>query len=246
MKRYFLTLISLLGLITANAQLSAQEKKERIQASYMIVTGRQPAQGELDYWSKQPDQTIGQLVELHKQYIPRDQNFHRNLIIKSYIDALGRKPSEDEIKYWMTGVDTYTDLVKKHIQWLTGNPAEYEKTIKRSYKWVLMRLPNNDELNWWKQQGVYSFIALCGCHSDWARRNNIGDRNTLTSLSNNILQVIPFGSKVAGEAKNFLGIPIIGNILSYGAEKIKTSIGSTTMISSVESLISNFPSAISL
>jgi hypothetical protein len=246
MRKYLLLLMGIFGFVAANAQLSAQEKKERIQASYMIVTGRSPNQGELDYWSKQADQTIPQLVALHQQYIPKDQTFHRNLIIRSYIDAMGRRPSEDEIKYWMGGVDTYTSLVQKHVLWLTGNPAEYEKTIKRSYKYVLGRLPNTDELSWWKQQGTYSFIALCGCHSDWARRNNIGDRNTFTSMTNGILQLLPLGNRVAGEAKTFMNIPLVGNILSFGAEKIKSSAAPNIMISSLESVLSSFPVQIPL
>ncbi|HMD01064.1 MAG TPA: hypothetical protein VKH37_12960 [Ferruginibacter sp.] len=241
MKKIVITLLGLAGFFMANAQLSAQDKKERIQASYMIVTGRPPSQGELDYWAKREDLTIPQLVDFHKQYIPKDVTFHRTLIIKSYIDALGRRPSEDEIKYWSAGVDTYTDLMKKHIQWLTGNPAEYEKTIKRSYMQVLKRQPNADELAWWKQQGVYSYVALCGCHADWARRNNQGVKNTITSMASSIMQMVPLGGKVAGEVKTVMGIPILGEILAVGAEKIKSAIG-TTMISSTENLISNLPS----
>lgn len=245
MKKYLLTFIGLLGFLMVDAQLSAQEKRERVQASYMIVSGRAPKQGELDYWTKQADLTISQLVDYHKQYIGKDATFHRELIIKSYIDALGRRPSDEEIKYWIAGVDTYTDLMKKHIQWLTGNPAEYEKTIKRSYKYVLNRLPNADELTWWKAQGTYSFIALCGCHADWARRNNQGAKNTFSSLASAIVQMVPLGDKVAGEVKSFTNIPIIGNIFSIGAEKIKTSVGNT-MLSSLESLISSFPTQIPL
>ena len=241
MKKFLFTFIGMLGFLMADAQLSAQEKKERVQASYMIVIGKPPIPGELDHWTKQADLSISQLVDYHKQYIPQDMTFHRNLIIKSYVDALGRRPSEDEIKYWATGVDTYTDLMKKHITWLTGNPAEYEKTLIRSYKHILKRVPFGDELTWWKQQGVYSYVALCGCHSDWLGRSMKGVKNTISSLASSFMQIVPLGSKVAGEVKSFMGIPILGNVLSIGAERINTALGST-MISSVEALMNSLPS----
>lgn len=246
MKKFFgVAICTLIAFITDSQPLLAQDKKERIQASYMIVSGRAPKQGEVDHWMKQADLSISQLVDLHKQYIKQDKTFQREIITKSYIDALGRRPSEDEIKYWSTGVDTYTDLMKKHIQWLTGNPAEYEKTIKRSYKYVLSKLPNNDELTWWKAQGVYSFIALCGCHSDWAKRNNQGVKNTFSSMASNIVQMLPFSDKIGNEVKGLLNIPILGNVLSIGADKIKTNMGNT-MLSSLESFVSNFPVQINL
>ncbi len=42
------------------AQLSPEEKIQRIKASYAIVSGREPVTGEVEHWKKQADLTVQQ------------------------------------------------------------------------------------------------------------------------------------------------------------------------------------------
>lgn len=214
--------------LRSTAQISQQEKKERIQASYMLAFGRAPQQGELNHWMSQIDQTIPQLLSNHRQYAAAEKSFKRALVIKSYNDALGRNPNEDEIRYWTSGNDVYVDLTNKHVQWLAANTGEYEKVIKRSYQFALNRQPDASELNYWKGQGTLSYIVLVGCHEQWKRTNGQTAKKTggSSSLSSSAaVQTVNLSSKIASEAKSAAGINVGGNVISAGGGNVVSAGG---------------------
>ncbi|MEJ7611876.1 MAG: hypothetical protein WKF88_11930 [Ferruginibacter sp.] len=80
LKIYFITLIGILCISPVFAQLSADQKVQRIKASYAIVSGREPAAGEVEHWKKQADLTVQQLVGYHTQYASKEPSFKRDLI----------------------------------------------------------------------------------------------------------------------------------------------------------------------
>ena len=212
-----------------NFAQSNQEKKEKIQASYMLAFGRQPDNGELSYWLSQPDKSVLQHLQNHRQYASSEKSFKRSLIIKSYKDALGRTPNENEINYWINGTDLYIDLAQKHVQYLSSSLAEYEAVIKRSYQYALNRQPSTAEISYWKSQGTFSYMILVGCHEIWRKANGQAQK---TSGGNVIaptpsLIVIPVSNKIATETKaaiNMSGGGVIaaggGNVVAAGGGNV--------------------------
>lgn len=224
MRNCFRLLVALLCvalLPLQNFAQSSQEKKEKIQASYMLAFGRQPDNGELNYWLSQPDKSVSQHLQNHRQYASSERSFKKSLIIKSYKDALGRTPSENEIKYWIDGTDLYIDLAQKHVQYLSTASAEYEAVIKRSYQFVLNRQPSSAEISYWKSQGTFSYMILVGCHEQWKKANGQAQK---TSGSNTIapspsLVVIPVSNKIANETKAAINMNS-GNVIAAGSGNV--------------------------
>ncbi len=217
--------LSALTISPAFAQLSPDKKGQRIKASYSIVSGRAPSAGELDFWMKQPDLSLRDLVARHTAYAATEPSFKRDLIIKSYRHALGRQPSEGEIAYWAPGADTYNNLMRNHISWLQGNPGEYEKVIKASYVTAMGRDPNADELAWWKKQNVYSYAVLVHCHKDYISRNRTGAFNMVSNLVSGVMNAYPISSDIAQEVQSVMGLVGGTPVLAQGAAGLQTMLG---------------------
>lgn len=231
MKSFKTTIIVFLMMLCGShsfAQLSAEEKIQRIKASYAIVSGREPLAGEVEHWKKQVDLTVQQLVDYHLQYSAKEQSFKRDIITRSYNHALGRPPIEDEIKYWSQGNNTYNTLMKNHINWLKANPAEYEKVIIRSYDKVFgaANTPTRAaEVAWWKKQNVYSYAVLVQCHNDYIARNKKGGATTISTAVSSIMNAIPLNNMVAREVRNLMELVSTNPVLAQGANGIQSALG---------------------
>ena len=204
------------------------DQEQRIHAAYILSFGRDASGGEVDYWKKQGNLTIGQLINKNQQYLLKDITTHNTTIDRAYQDALGRNATQSELAYWKKGNDTYFTLVTKHINWLKGNPAEYEKVIKNSYQYVFGRQPNSGEINFWKGQGVVSYLLLVGYHQDWKRKNpakpmESGNTVDLKNFPNIITTSLSVN--LANEAKAGLVASGGGNLVASGGGNLVASGG---------------------
>lgn len=223
-----LVTLTMFASIQSFAQLSAEQKLQRINASYSIVSGRQPAAGEIEHWKKQADLTVQQLVDHHLQYSGKEQSFKTDIINRSYLHALGRPATGDEIKYWSQGINSYNTLMKNHVTWLQSNPAEYEKVIIRSYDKVFgaSNSPTRAaEVAWWKKQNVYSYVILVQCHNDYISRNKKGGGTTISSTVSSIMTALPLNNIVAREVRSLMELASTNPVLAQGANGIQSMLG---------------------
>lgn len=225
-KAALLSVLSAFALATsALAQVSA-DVAQRVQASYLLAFGRAANGGEVTYWARQNVHSVGDLVNLHRQYLSRDAGTHRATIARAYIDAMGRNPTEAEITYWSRGTDTYSQLMKNHVSWLGGNPAEYENVIRRSYQYALGRQPTPAEIRYWKGQGTLSYAMLVACHEDWKRRNGAAAQKTSGGLAIAanvpVLATLTVSPAIANEARAASGLVSTngGNVIAAGGGNV--------------------------
>lgn len=153
---------------SAYAQTNPQLKKERIQASYLLAIGRLPTTGELDWWSKQNDYTVAQLVETHRTYMNRTSPGSKDEIIKkSYFIAFGRDAhtvQPGEVNHWKGRSEVFWETFPYHVRFLSDNlrvrPDIYEDVIKNGYLKLFNKTASTAEINKWKGQPVKSFAEL--------------------------------------------------------------------------------------
>lgn len=97
-----------------------------ITRSYNDILGRNPNQGEIDYWSK-GNNTYSELTKNHLQWLTGNPAEYENVIKRSYQYYLQRQPSAGEISYWKgQGTLSYLMLVACHEDWVKrgGNKAQ--------------------------------------------------------------------------------------------------------------------------
>jgi hypothetical protein len=94
--------------------------------SYNDILGRNPSQGEIDYWAKY-NSTYSELTKNHVQWLAGNPGEYENVIRRSYQFYLKRQPNADEIRYWKSqGTLSYLMLVACHEDWVKrgGNRAQ--------------------------------------------------------------------------------------------------------------------------
>ncbi len=92
-------------------------QKEVIKKAYNDALGRDPQQGEYDYWSKGTD-SYTMLIGKHIYWLTSNPTEYELVIKRSYQKALGKTPNADEIKYWKSQpVYAYDVLLVLHEDW---------------------------------------------------------------------------------------------------------------------------------
>jgi hypothetical protein len=163
------------------AQLTPDQKMQRIVSSYRIAIGRQPVQGEKDHWMKQADLTVQQLVDYHMQYAAKEPSFKREIIERSYRHALGRNPTtgaaqgkELEMEWWMKQiVQSYQQMMRNHVNWLdqNKNTTAYSEVTDLAYTKVFGRKATDTEKATWRGKPTTSYGMMVGALKEHANRN---------------------------------------------------------------------------
>ena len=201
------------------------EKTQRIVAAYLLAFGQQPRADEIKYWQGQPQNSVSQILELHKTFI-KNNGYKREAIINSYKDGLGKMPTEAEISFYSSWNSTYTDLMKNHIAWLTQNSAEYEKMIKSSFVFALRRQPTSTELTVWKNNfQKYSYASMTGYLQTKINLTEpaipiVGEMSFRLGYS--AIEVGRVSATIAQEAKSATGNSSSGVIIAVGIGNIST------------------------
>jgi len=92
-------------------------QKEVIKKAYHDALGRDPVQGEYDYWSKGTD-SYTMLIGKHIYWLTSNPAEYELVIKRSYQKVLGKAPSADEMKYWKSQpVYAYDVLISLHEDW---------------------------------------------------------------------------------------------------------------------------------
>ena len=243
-----ITALMLIGAAILSASFtkaSAQtDQEQRIHASYMLALGRDASAGDVDYYKKQGNLTLSQLILRHQQYLSQDVTTHNITIDRSYQDALGRHATNDELANWRRGNDTYTTLMKNHVSWLQGNPAQYENVIKNSYQYVFGRQPSAGEIAYWKGQGVVSYLMLVAFHQNWKRANPAKPQesgNTVNFQNLPSISTFALSASIATEARNATGLVASGggNLVASGGGNLVASGGGNLVASGGGNIVGN-------
>lgn len=219
-------MVVLLFLLAGSAfGLSAQTKAESINTGYFITFGRYPSDGEFKYWNGQPQQSISQYVENHKQYLSGNIDEKKGTIQRAFMDAFGWGPSSQELTSWSQQNKTYVELLNYNINtWLRPYPDKKATVIKQSYYKVFNRLPSEQELKYWAgQPQTYSFVQLVAFHTSWKIRNNqqssgiglIMPNLNANNISTSALSPQAAASVVAAGGLNLIA-PGGGNVVAAG------------------------------
>ena len=140
---------------------TAQLKKERIQASYLLAIGRLPKDAELTWWSQQNDYTVAQLVEAHRTYMNTTNKASKADPIKqTYNIVFGRDPQPAEIEYWKGRNETCWEMVPQHVNYLNQNKFLYDDVIKRAFNLMFAKAPDAAQLSLWKAQPIRSYAEI--------------------------------------------------------------------------------------
>lgn len=212
--------------------LTPDQKKQRIAASYRIVTGRQPLPGETTHWLNQADLTVQQLVDYHMQYAGKEPSFKKQIIELSYKHGLGRAPSSDgkETAWWMSQVvQTYQQMMKNHINWLDQNKAKtnvYKDVINLAYQKVYGRPATEAEKTAWNNKSTASYAMLVSALKDYAAKGNQGVLGQITNIANSFMTAIPLtDNPTIQQVINILGNTPQGKVLAEGTGSITSTIG---------------------
>lgn len=162
-----LILLTFLAPLLIQAQDKAQIKKERIQASYLLAFGRLPLPAELDWWNKQNDFTVAQLVDAHRNYMNKlSPGSKDDVIKKTYFIAFGRDPQNvqpGEVTHWKNRSEIFWEMLPLHVRWLNdnlkGRPDLYHDVIKAAYTKLFEKAATPAEVGKWNTQ-VRSFAEL--------------------------------------------------------------------------------------
>lgn len=224
MKRIFTVTLVSLSLFSVSYAQTSQERKERIQASYLIAFGVLPQQSELDYWMSDPLslKTGNDLVEKHRSNIAGNIQLKYKAINNSYLDAIGRYPSPDDVNHWKKGNETYAELMTKHVQWLAGNPSEFEKTINLSYLREFNRNAQAAEIKSWKNAGARSYLNIVMEHRK-NKAKGLFDEKKKANLSKAPAE-IKLSDNIAKEINKISAAKVIstggGNVISTGGGNV--------------------------
>jgi len=226
MRKFVLSVAAVIALTTSLFAQNSQERKERIQASYLIAFGSLPQQGELNYWMTDPLslRSVNELVEQHRRNMKNDVQLKYKAINNSYFDAMGRLPETREVNYWKAGNETYAELVTKHVQWMAGNPAEFEKAINFSYLREFNRNAKPEEIKSWKNAGTRSYLGICQEHRKNIAAGIFDEKKKQQVIKKSGVVEVKFSSAIANEVSKISAAGVIstggGNCISVGGGNV--------------------------
>jgi hypothetical protein len=174
--------LALLALLLSSPVLTlAQTKAGKIQAAYLCAFGRGADGGEINYWTGQPDQSVSQYVNLHRNFIRQSAGEREAVIRRSYQDAFGRPANDGEVKHWSQYNQTYAEMLNNHLNYIRDNGGVKDEVIRASYRQSFGREPQTGELTFWRQH-THTYNQLVAMHETWKQTNpsgaNTGSANT--------------------------------------------------------------------
>ena len=190
----FATRLLTIALLTsfASSAFAQYDKKQTIEASYVMALDRNATSSEVNYWMGQPlkGDFLGQMVETHRGWLQSNPNEKRTMIRKAYKDAYGIDPSNAEVEKNMQMNYHYTDWINNHLAWIGKSDAEKTQVYTRAYNKILGRNPSNDELKYWKQ-GAYAYYLVAGCLQTCKQSSSSGSclARIISPSSSSVLQV---------------------------------------------------------
>lgn len=137
----------------ASAQAETM-REATVRQSYLEALGRQPAPGEVTYWSGRTDwRSKADLINFHRGFLRQNADAARGAVVASYQNVFNRAPSQGEIDYWLPQVRqglTCAELEARHRQYLASQPAKapepaHDPWIGQAFQEVLGRAPNGAE-----------------------------------------------------------------------------------------------------
>ncbi len=217
--------------------LTADQKKQRIVASYRIAIGRQPVQGEIDHWLKQADLSVQQLVDYHMQYATTEATFKKEIIERSYRHGLGRNPSttapagqkDSEVSWWMKQINqTYQQMMKNHVNYLeqNKNTAAYVDVINAAYIKIYGRGASGTEQSNWQGKPATSYAMMVSALKDHATKGGRAVLGEITNMSNTFMSAFPITDNTTfQQITGILGNTPAGKVLAEGTGSITSTIG---------------------
>ena len=232
LKMIMVVMLTVITTFQVFAQLSPDQKKQRIYSSYRIAIGRIPVQGEIDHWTKQADLTVQQLVDYHMQYATKEASFKKEIIERSYKHGLGRNPGPDgkETAWWMQQVNqTYQQMMKNHVNWLNQNKTNtnvYKDVISAAYQKVYGRVANDAEKTTWNNKSTTSYGMIVSALKDYANKGNQGVLGQITNMANSFMTAFPItDNATVQQIISIFGTNPLGKVFGEDPDAITSTIG---------------------
>jgi hypothetical protein len=175
------------------SSVQAQDRPTMIRQSYDESFGRQPSQGEIDYWNGRQDwSTKDQLINFHMQGLKTNAGLQSEAVRAAYAQAGLNVPGDAMLQYWMADVGRYPRVVRVLSNDIKAYTARRAKMIDDAYTAAFGQWATQDEMNYGQTRPDWAGVGqLTELHRNYIRGNEQAADRVVTNSYLNVFKRQP-------------------------------------------------------